>query len=101
MKNIDLLYFFVSLLAEEQGLPSSSYHSLVRFVEDRPGHDFRYGIDATKIQQELGWKPRENFETGLRQTVEWYLGNPKWVKRVTSGVYRRERLGLQSGNDTA
>ena len=68
--------------------------SLITFVADRPGHDFRYAIDATKIKNELGWAPRETFETGLRKTVQWYLGNRPWWERVRSGVYRGERLGV-------
>jgi dTDP-glucose 4,6-dehydratase len=67
---------------------------LIAFVTDRPGHDRRYAIDSTKIRQQLGWSPRENFESGLERTVRWYLDNPVWVERVCSGAYRRERLGL-------
>jgi dTDP-glucose 4,6-dehydratase len=67
---------------------------LVTFVADRPGHDFRYAIDAGKITGELGWAPRESFETGMRRTVEWYLENWAWCGRVLSGAYRMERLGL-------
>jgi len=76
------------------GLPHAPCSSLITFVKDRPGHDLRYAIDTTKIRQELGWRPEHDFESGLRQTVQWYLDNPTWVERVTSGVYRRERLGL-------
>jgi dTDP-glucose 4,6-dehydratase len=68
--------------------------SLISFVTDRPGHDFRYAIDATKIMNELSWRPRETFETGLRKTVQWYLDNRTWWERVRSGVYRGERLGV-------
>ena len=68
--------------------------SLLTFVADRPGHDRRYAIDTTKIESELGWKPLETFETGLRRTIAWYLDHPIWVERATSGKYRRERLGL-------
>ncbi|HUT12958.1 MAG TPA: dTDP-glucose 4,6-dehydratase [Thermoguttaceae bacterium] len=75
-------------------LPHAPCSSLITFVKDRPGHDLRYAIDTTKIQQELGWQPQHDFESGLRQTVQWYLDNPAWVQRITSGVYRRERLGL-------
>jgi dTDP-glucose 4,6-dehydratase len=68
--------------------------SLITFVEDRPGHDRRYAIDSSKARRELGWLPRQDLRAGLRKTVTWYLDNPNWVERVTSGVYRRERLGL-------
>ncbi len=71
----------------------SGYESLITFVEDRPGHDRRYAIDAGKIERELGWKPRETFDTGLRKTVEWYLNNKTWWSRVLDGSYSRERLG--------
>jgi dTDP-glucose 4,6-dehydratase len=68
--------------------------SLISFVSDRPGHDFRYAIDGTKIMKQLGWAPRETFESGLRKTVQWYLENRVWWQRVRSGVYRGERLGM-------
>jgi dTDP-glucose 4,6-dehydratase len=68
--------------------------TLVTFVADRPGHDLRYAIDASKLGAELGWKPRETFESGLRKTVEWYLANRSWWERIRSGVYRGERLGV-------
>lgn len=76
------------------GLPHAPCSSLITFVEDRPGHDRRYAIDASKIRQELAWEPQENFASGLLRTVRWYLENPQWVERVTAGTYRRERLGL-------
>jgi dTDP-glucose 4,6-dehydratase len=66
---------------------------LIVFVADRPGHDHRYAIDASKIERELGWRPRETFESGLRKTIDWYLANPKWWSDIRSGVYRGERLG--------
>lgn len=68
--------------------------SLLKYVKDRPGHDRRYAIDASKIKRELGWEPKQNLKTGLEATVRWYLDNPTWVGRITSGVYARERLGL-------
>jgi dTDP-glucose 4,6-dehydratase len=68
--------------------------SLINFVADRPGHDLRYAIDAGKISAELGWEPRETFESGLRKTVEWYLANRAWWERIRSGIYRGERLGV-------
>ncbi|MEO6812093.1 MAG: GDP-mannose 4,6-dehydratase, partial [Isosphaeraceae bacterium] len=76
------------------GLPHAPSRSLIRFVPDRPGHDRRYAIDATKIDRELGWRPVVDFATGLDQTIRWYLEHPDWVERVCSGSYRRERLGL-------
>ena len=70
------------------------YQDLITYVKDRPGHDVRYAIDATKIDKELGWKPDETFETGIRKTVEWYLNNKSWWQRVLDGSYQGERLGL-------
>jgi dTDP-glucose 4,6-dehydratase len=75
-------------------LPHAPCERLIKHVEDRPGHDRRYAIDAAKIQGELGWEPKQNLTTGLELTVRWYLDNPTWVERITSGVYARERLGL-------
>jgi len=76
------------------GLPHAPCSSLITLVEDRPGHDRRYAMDSSKIQQELGWKQMESFESGLARTVGWYLQNSQWVERVQAGNYRRERLGL-------
>ena len=64
------------------------YASQITYVKDRPGHDRRYAIDASKIERELGWKPAETFETGIRKTVAWYLANPDWVAHVQSGAYK-------------
>ena len=64
-------------------------YNWIKFVKDRPGHDRRYAMDARKIERELGWKPRETFESGIRKTIEWYLDNQPWVKEVTSGNYRK------------
>jgi len=75
-------------------LPHAPCSSLITFVEDRPGHDRRYAIDANKIRQHLAWEPQEDFASGLVRTVRWYLDNAQWVERVTSGTYQRERLGL-------
>jgi dTDP-glucose 4,6-dehydratase len=65
------------------------YVDQITYVKDRPGHDRRYAIDATKIERELGWKPAETFETGIRKTVQWYLDNQSWVQNITSGAYRQ------------
>ena len=70
---------------------------MITFVRDRPGHDRRYAIDAAKVGRELGWRPREDFDSGLRKTVQWYLENAAWCERVRSGAYRGERLGLGPG----
>lgn len=70
------------------------HEQLITFVKDRPGHDRRYAIDASKIKNNLGWKPENDFESGLRKTLQWYLDNTGWIDRVTSGAYRGERLGL-------
>lgn len=72
----------------------SSHSELMTFVADRPGHDRRYGIDASKIDRELGWRPQETFETGLRRTVEWYLSNREWWTRILDNTYQGDRLGL-------
>jgi dTDP-glucose 4,6-dehydratase len=76
------------------GLVHAPCASLITFVEDRPGHDQRYAIDFTKLHCELGWKPVENFESGLMRTVQWYLHNSQWVEQIQAGTYQRERLGL-------
>lgn len=73
-----------------------SYRDQITFVADRPGHDFRYAIDATKLERELGWRPRENFETGIDRTIRWYLDNEAWWRPIQSGAYAGERLGLKS-----
>lgn len=80
-------------LAPEKPFGVNNYQDLITFVRDRPGHDARYAIDASKIERKLGWVPEETFETGLRKTVQWYLDNRQWWERVLSGAYRLERLG--------
>ena len=70
-----------------------SYKDLITFVKDRPGHDKRYAIDSSKIQRDLGWKPKETFESGIRKTIHWYLENQTWYEKILSGNYRFERLG--------
>ena len=93
--NIDVVKTICGIVDRlRPGLPHAPCSSLITFVTDRPGHDRRYAIDAGKIRSRLGWKPRENFQSGLERTVRWYLENQEWVERVTSGAYRRERLGL-------
>ena len=87
--NLDIVHTVCDLLDElKPRADLQSYRSQISYVTDRPGHDRRYAIDARKIEQELGWKPAETFETGIRKTVQWYLDNPDWVAQVQSGAYR-------------
>jgi dTDP-glucose 4,6-dehydratase len=93
--NLEVVHTICSLVDElRPALPHRPTSRLITFVQDRPGHDRRYAMDTTKIAQKLGWTPMESFETGLRRTVRWYLDNAQWVERVSTGKYRRERLGL-------
>lgn len=94
-KNLEVVQLVCSLLDELSPKASGSYSDQITFVKDRPGHDQRYAIDANKIFNELGWKPKESFESGFRKTVEWYLNNKKWVADILSGGYQLERLGLE------
>ena len=96
-RNIEVVRTLCSLLeelaAEQKPAGVAHYEDLITFVKDRPGHDVRYAIDASKIERELGWKPEETFETGLRKTVAWYLNNREWWQRVLNGEYQLGRLG--------
>ena len=95
-QNIEVVKTICNILDElKPQLNGQRYESLIAFVKDRPGHDLRYAIDAAKIEKELGWKPQETFETGIRKTVEWYLNNLEWCRRVQDGSYQRERLGVK------
>tara|TARA_B100000678_G_scaffold61360_2_gene49707 strand:- start:536 stop:1588 length:1053 start_codon:yes stop_codon:yes gene_type:complete len=95
IKNIDVVLTICSLLDEmsprEDG---SKYSKLITYVQDRPGHDFRYAIDATKINQELGWSPKESFETGIQKTINWYLNKQQWWQAIQDNTYQQERLGM-------
>src|SRR5688572_24548561 len=97
-RNIDVVRAICSLLDEMA--PDAAIgrrETLIKFVADRPGHDLRYAIDSSKLERELGWRPRETFDSALRKTVRWYLENRQWWERVRSGTYRGERLGLGMG----
>ncbi len=101
VKNIDVVNSICDYLEKKVPAKSNSlenYHDLITFVKDRPGHDLRYAIDSTKIQEHLDWKPLETFETGLRKTIDWYLENKIWWERVLSGDYKLTRLGENNGN---
>jgi dTDP-glucose 4,6-dehydratase len=91
--NLDVVRTLCRIIDEFQRGTEPS-ERLITFVADRPGHDHRYAIDSTKIVQELGWRPQETFESGLRKTVAWYLANETWWQRIRSGLYRGERLGV-------
>ena len=96
-QNIEVVRAICTLLDEiAPALGGRPHNELITFVTDRPGHDLRYAIDATKIRTELGWQPQESFESGLRKTVVWYLDNPAWWERILSGQYRTERLGMRN-----
>ncbi|MBK7492965.1 MAG: dTDP-glucose 4,6-dehydratase [Nitrosomonas sp.] len=96
--NIEIVQTICSLL--EESYPGTNYHNLITYVQDRPGHDRRYAIDATKIERELGWRPVETFATGIRKTIQWYLNNRQWVTDVQTGTYQEwiktHYAGLQS-----
>ena len=86
--NIDIVKTVCALLDELKPDPAGPYSRLITYVTDRPGHDRRYAIDARKIERELGWRPAETFDTGIRKTVQWYLDNSAWVADVQSGAYK-------------
>ncbi len=93
--NLDVVHTICAILDElRPKADGGNYSDQITFVKDRPGHDRRYAIDARKLERELGWKPQETFETGIRKTIEWYLDNQDWVQNVTSGAYR-EWVGKQ------
>ncbi|WP_109124230.1 dTDP-glucose 4,6-dehydratase [Dyella sp. C11] len=93
-ENITVVKAICALLDKRQPLADGrKRESLITYVKDRPGHDRRYAIDSSKLQNELGWRPSQTFETGIEHTVDWYLGNTPWVSRVLDGSYRMERLG--------
>lgn len=100
-KNIEVVKTICAILDElvpEHPNNVKQYADLITFVTDRPGHDYRYAIDASKIAETLGWKPQETFETGIRKTVEWYLANQAWCNNIKDGSYARARAGLINHN---
>ncbi|MBK8238051.1 MAG: dTDP-glucose 4,6-dehydratase [Deltaproteobacteria bacterium] len=88
VRNIDVVHKLCELIAQETGRPSDALLGLITYVKDRPGHDLRYAIDASKIRRDLDWGPSETFDTGLRKTVRWYLDNGAWIEGVRTGEYR-------------
>ena len=96
LRNIDVVQAICALLDELRPDAAHRPHAeLIEFIEDRPGHDLRYAIDASKIERDLGWRPREHFASALRKTVAWYLANEPWWRAVMDGSYRGERLGVE------
>ncbi len=92
-QNIEIVHTICDLL-DEMCPSEKSKRELITYVKDRPGHDRRYAIDASKLLKELNWQPRETFESGIRHTIQWYLDNPEWVERVKDGSYQGQRLGV-------
>jgi len=92
--NLDIVYLVCDLLQQKRPRASGSYRDLITFVPDRPGHDLRYAIDATRLRTELGWEPQHTFETGLSRTIDWYLENGPWLEAIAAKGYQGQRLGL-------
>ena len=96
IKNIEIVNQICSILdiikPQLSGIP---YSKLITYVQDRPGHDFRYAIDASKIKNDLGWTPKETFESGIRKTIQWYLDNKSWWRKIQKRNYSQERLGIK------
>ena len=97
IKNIQIVEVICDVLIDIHPAGSGkSYHELITFVKDRPGHDFRYAIDASKLKKEIGWEPKESFNTGIQKTIEWYLKNEEWWKTIQENTYKQERLGISN-----
>ena len=97
IKNIQIVEVICDILNDIHPAGSGkSYHELITFVKDRPGHDFRYAIDASKLKKEIGWEPKESFNTGIQKTIEWYLKNEEWWKTIQENTYKQERLGISN-----
>ena len=97
IKNIQIVEVICDVLNDIHPARSGkSYHELITFVKDRPGHDFRYAIDASKLKKEIGWEPKESFNTGIQKTIEWYLKNEEWWKTIQENSYKQERLGISN-----
>ena len=97
IKNIQIVEVICDVLNDiHPAGAGNSYHELITFVKDRPGHDFRYAIDASKLKKEIGWEPKESFNTGIQKTIEWYLKNEEWWKTIQENTYKQERLGISN-----
>lgn len=87
--NIELIHQIISIIAEKTGEPKEVYEQLITYVKDRPGHDWRYAIDCTKVKKDIGWHPSPSLEKRLRETIDWYQNNQEWVSHIESGTYRQ------------
>ena len=93
IKNIDIVHTICDILNDVKPSENGDYKELIKFVDDRPGHDYRYAVDSSKIQNELAWKPKESFNSGIRKTVNWYIENENWWKTIQEKKYNQKRLG--------
>ena len=93
IKNIEIVHSICNILNEIKPSENGDYKKLIKFVDDRPGHDLRYAIDSSKIQNDIGWKPKESFKSGIEKTVKWYIKNESWWKNIQKEKYNQERLG--------
>mgnify|MGYP001242290946 CR=1 FL=1 len=96
VKNLDIVKIICDLMDEIKPSENGSYRELISFVDDRPGHDVRYAVDSKKIQDTLNWKPQESFQTGIKKTIEWYLNNENWWRKIQRNNYNQQRLGLKN-----
>ena len=95
IKNIDIVNIICNFLDKNKPSNKGSYRQLIKFVEDRPGHDFRYAIDSSKIENTLNWKPKESFSSGIEKTIKWYINNEAWWRDIQNKKYKQERLGMK------
>ena len=96
IRNIDIVKIICDIMDELKPSKNGSYRDLITFVDDRPGHDKRYAVDSTKLQNTLKWKPRESFQSGIKKTIEWYLNNEDWWRKIQKNNYNQQRLGLKN-----
>ena len=96
IKNIDIVKIICDIMDELKPSKNGSYRDLITFVDDRPGHDKRYAVDSTKLKNTLKWKPRESFQSGIKKTIEWYLNNEDWWRKIQKNNYNQQRLGLKN-----
>ena len=96
IKNIDIVKIICDIMDELKPSKNGSYRNLITFVDDRPGHDKRYAVDSTKLQNTLNWEPKESFQSGIKKTIEWYLNNEDWWRKIQKNNYNQQRLGLKN-----